>query len=190
MGNEIQRERQRVNRLLSQREHWQQRQREEQRQLVRARRRVVTLEKALQILQEAAQQVEQEVHSKIALVVTRCLETVFDDAAYEFQIHFEKKRGQTEARFVFLKDGNEVDPRSECGGAIDVSAFALRLAAILLMKPPVRRLLVLDEPFRYLSRENQPRMGQLLEQLAEEMQVQVLLVTHSPALEVGQVVRL
>lgn len=189
-GGFLREERQKVNRQLFGHKLLQQTISQERGELSRARREVGKLEEALAILQEVAQQVEQEAHSKIASVVTRCLEAVFEEP-YEFRILFEKKRGQTEARLIFLQHGEEIDPKSSCsGGVLDVAAFALRLACLLLSKPPVRKVLFLDESFRMVAKENLPRVGQLLEELSEELKVQIILVTHSEQLQVGKVVRL
>lgn len=146
---------------------------------------------ARQILQDAAQAVQQAAHMRIAGVVTRCLSATFGDDAYEFQILFEQKRGKTEARLVFVRDGLELSPLDAAGGGvIDVAAFALRLACLMLRRPPARRLLVLDEPFKHLSRNHRPGMRELLLELAVELEMQFIIVTHDPALSMGSVLEL
>lgn len=145
---------------------------------------------AQRIVQAVAQSVQQQAHDRIAKVVSRCLAAVFTNP-YEFKILFEKKRGKTEARLVFYRDGHELDPMDQSGyGVIDVGAFALQLADLLLRRPRRRRLLVLDEPFRHLSRDNADRVKDLLLTLAKEMKVQFVMVTHSLDLACGKVVEL
>lgn len=148
------------------------------------------LKQALAIAQEIAQQVQEQAHRKIADVVSHSLAAVFDEP-YRFVIRFEQKRGRTEARLVFERDGMELDPISASGGGvIDVASFALRLSCLMLAQPPLRRLLVLDEPFKHLSAEHRQRVGQLLQTLAKEMDCQIVMVTHIPELAVGTVVHL
>ncbi len=114
---------------------------------------------------------------------------MFEEEAYEFQIRFEEKRGKTEAALLFVRDGLEVAPlESSGGGVVDVAAFALRLAALLLARPLKRRLLVLDEPFRFVSAEYRPKIRSMIEQLAEEFEVQFIIVTHIQDLVMGRVV--
>lgn len=145
-------------------------------------------EQARCILQEVSQAVQQMAHSRIAEVVSRCLEAVFDDP-YEFRIKFDTKRGRTEAQLVFVRDGVEVDPMSASGGGVvDVASFALRLACLSLSRPPLRKLLVLDEPFKFVSQEYRRRIRVLLETLAKEMEFQFFFVTHIPDLQCGKVV--
>ena len=147
-------------------------------------------EECRQIVQGVGQRLQEMAHERIAGVVSRCLGVVFDEP-YEFKIVFEKKRNQTEARLVFIRDGMEINPMDAAGGGVvDVAAFALRLACISLRRPRLRRFVVMDEPFRFISVQYRPRVRQMLEQLAEQMDMQLLLVTHAPELVVGRVVEL
>ncbi len=148
------------------------------------------VEEGQRITQGVAQAVQQQVHDRIAGVVSRCLEAVFDDP-YEFQILFEQKRGRTEARLAFVREGMELDPMTASGGGvIDVAAFALRLACLMLIRPRVRHLVVCDEPFRFVSVEYRPRMREMLEGLAEDMEIQFVMVTHMEDLKMGTVVEI
>lgn len=147
--------------------------------------------RAQQLVQVVAEQVQQQAHRQVASVVTRCLKAVFGEDSYEFQIIFERKRGRTEARLLFTRDGLEVEPLEAAGGGVvDVAAFALRLACLMLSMPRKRKLLVLDEPFRFVSQEYRPRVRELLLTLSKEMEVQILLVTHAEELVCGKVIEL
>ncbi len=145
---------------------------------------------AQELLQEVAVAVQRDAHERVATVVTRCLRAVFGEE-YGFEIEFERKRGRTEAALKFLRCGEKFDPELEMGGGIlDVSSFALRLACLLLHKPPLRRLLVLDEPFRMLSINHHECVADLLLTLAKELKVQIVLISHSEMLAVGKVVHM
>lgn len=144
---------------------------------------------AQQHLQELALVVQQRSHRQISQIVSRCLAAVFDDP-YEMKIDFVRLRGKTEARLVYLKDGREVDPLRTSGGVLDVSALALRLAQLMLSMPQSRKLLVLDEPLKGVSAANLPKAAALIETLSKEMGIQIILVTHNEALEVGTVYQL
>jgi len=135
-----------------------------------------------------ARDIQAKVCGCVAGVVSRCLEAVFDEP-YEFKMDFVEKRGRTEVELTFEKNGQVVDPLSASGGGVvDVASFALRLAAILLSGPKTRRILVLDEPFKFLSRVYRPKIHQLLEDLAKEMGVQIIMVTHIEELQTGTIV--
>lgn len=151
--------------------------------------RLSALQEAQLLAQHVAQNVQTQAHRQISKLVTKCLQTVFDDMV-SFHIDFQRKRGKTEAKLLFVdEDGDQLDPLTTCGGGlIDVAAFGLRLAAIALSKPKLRAILVLDEPFRFISVEYRPRVRQLLETLAKDMKVQILMVTHDQLLEAGKVI--
>lgn len=162
----------------------------EKRAAIEAENHATDCEEAQRVAQLVAQTVQQQAHDKIAGVVSKCLEAVFEEP-YEFQIHFEQKRGRTEARLVFVRDGNEVDPMTGSGGGVvDVASFALRVACILLAKPPVRRVLVMDEPFRFVSACYRPRLRGMLEMLSKELGMQFIQVTHIEELKVGNIIEL
>jgi hypothetical protein len=84
------------------------------------------------IVQEVASRVQESAHAQIAQVVTKCLSAVFDDP-YAFKVIFEQKRGKTEARLTYVRDGQEFHPTSEAGGGVvDLTSFALRCCAAFL----------------------------------------------------------
>lgn len=143
------------------------------------------------VAQAVAKAVQEQAHAQVADIVSRSLKAVFGDDAYQFKIIFEKKRGRTEATLVFDRDGMVVDPMTASGGgAVDIASFALRVSCLLLSRPPLRRLLVLDEPLRFLSEHYQPAARALIESLAKELGVQFLIVTHNKQLTCGKVIEL
>jgi DNA repair exonuclease SbcCD ATPase subunit len=162
----------------------------ERQTLVEAKAQVVQGEEAQVVLQRVAAAVQQQAHKRIASVVTQCLAAVFDHP-YEFDIQFDRRRGRTEARLQFRRGGKAFDPLSSAGGgAVDVAAFALRLSCLLLSKPRARRLLLLDEPFRFVSARYRPKVAELLQTLSRELKVQIIQVTHEQEYVQGTVLRL
>lgn len=150
------------------------------------RRDRVSARKAQALIQAVAKTVQEKAHKQITSVVTRCLAAVFDNP-YTFTIKFEKKRGKTDARPLFVRDGHEYEPTDGVGGGVlDVAAFGLRVAEVLMQQPPSRRLLVLDEPFKFPSarRGYRERVRDLMMTLAEELDFQFVVVTHDPTFEV------
>lgn len=84
-----------------------------------------------------------------------------------------------------LKDGIS-------GGVLDTTAFALRVACIILHIPPRERVIFLDEPFRHFDDLNgkRERAAALLEMLSEELKIQFIIITHDPKFRLGHVVDL
>lgn len=166
---------------------------DEQKALTTAEDQLTYIEESQELTQHVAQTIQQKAHDKIAGVVSKCLRTVFTgDDEYGFKIHFERKRGRTEAAMVLTKNGHEIkDPLNfDSGGVVDVAAFALRLSCLVLAKPRLRRVIILDEPFKFVSREFRENVRLLLEGLAEDFKVQFLMVTHIEELKTGKVIEL
>jgi hypothetical protein len=186
--DELQKE---ADRLAAEHSHAQRRVQEEDEAVGLARSRLADLEEAQRIILQISQEIQSRVHARVALIVSKCLRAVFHDP-YSFEIIFERKRGRTEARFVFKKRGREVDPLSEGGGGVvDVAAFALRMACLVLTKPAPRRLIVADEPMKYLNGEEyQQRAAAVIQALTEEMGVQLILAADDDWLKIGKVVEL
>ena len=151
-----------------------------------AENKIKTIQDCQDLAQRVAQGIQQKTHSLIAEVVSKCLETVFDEP-YHFQINFERKRGKTEANLIFERDGMEIDPMTSSGGGVlDIASFALRLSAIILTKPHTRKLIIMDEPFRFLSETYRPKIRQLLEELSVQYDFQFIMVTHIKELICGK----
>ncbi len=182
----------RINHLMAEYTHAAAQVEEEEKSLATAVQSVQDATAARDLIQAAAQAVQEEVHARLASVVTRCLGAVFGPEAYQFHIRFERKRGRTEANLVLERDGLVLeDPIDQAGGGvIDVAAFALRLACLLTAVPRPRKLLVLDEPLKHLSGLYRPAAREMLEMLAADLRVQIVMVTHSAELRCGKVVSL
>jgi DNA repair exonuclease SbcCD ATPase subunit len=135
---------------------------------------------AKEIVQRISMECQEACQKRIGYVVTRCLQAVFGDQALSFLLVFEQKRGQTEVRGVLVDaEGHELDPLQSCGGGIlDVAAFGLRLACLMLQRPQPARVLILDEPFRFVSSHYRSNVRALLSELSQEMGVQIIVVTH------------
>lgn len=185
----LKRLRERVNVQLAKAQSAQQRLLDEQNSLRTAKKHLKRVWRARSVIQAVAEHVQQQAHTQIARIVTRCLQAVMGKQ-YAFKIRFEQKRGRTEAYPKVLKAGIEIDPlEGSGGGLLDVVSFALRVACLILARPQRRKLIILDEPFKFVSPEYRANVAILIQSLAEEMGVQFVIVTHMPELFIGKVIR-
>ena len=129
------------------------------------------------IIQKVAKATQAELEYYISELVTLAFASVFPDP-YEFGVAFEEKRGKTECRMRFLRDGHEVNPLSGSGGGpLDIASTTLQFTIWSLNK--TRAIIGLDEPFRFLSRDLQPKAGEMLKEVSKKLGLQILMVTHS-----------
>ncbi len=158
-----------------------------------ANQTLIYTKEAQDIAQQIAQTIQQQAHNRIAGVVSKCLEAVFTgEDVYGFKIHFDRKRGRTEARLVLTKNGNEIDDPLDfdSGGVCEVAAFALRLSCLILSKPKLRKVILFDEPFKSISVDYLDNVRILIDKLSKDFGVQFIIVTHISQLETGKVIRL
>jgi ABC-type molybdenum transport system ATPase subunit/photorepair protein PhrA len=163
---------------------------EEEDSFAKASRSLLRSQEAQEIVQHISQAVQEKVHRRISEVVSSCLSTVFEDP-YEFKINFERKRGKTEADLRFVRRGLDVSPLNACGGGmVDVAAFALRVSCLMLHRPRLSKVVVIDEAFRFVSAQYRENVRAMMEGLSEDLGIQIIQVTHISELETGTVVEL
>jgi DNA repair ATPase RecN len=92
-------------------------------------------------------------------------------------------RKQVVYSFLLKDPGHEsLDiENSRGGGVVNVAAFLLTIVIQLLLDPKARTF-ILDERFAHVSARFVPNIGELLQELAQRMKIQVLLITHQPEL--------
>ena len=139
-------------------------------------RHEVVLKKCRVILHASALKIQKEVKAYLDNLVSMALKAVLEDP-YQFEAIFETKHNETECRMVFKRDGDERDPLdSTGGGAVDVAAFALRVAIQRMICN--RAVLFLDEPYRNVSDDRHPFVIDLLETVNKKLQLQLIMITH------------
>ena len=163
---------------------------QEKKSLKEERERLSNLKEAQAVLQEVARGVQELAHQRISTLVTKCLQTVFGPS-YELAVEFVKKRNKTEAIIYVCKDGHKLDPSDSSGGGIcDLAAFSLRLACLSLQLPQGRKVLIMDEPFKWVSANHRTKIRLMLEMLSEELGMQFILSTHMKSLQTGTIIEL
>jgi len=139
-------------------------------------------EQAREIVREVGLATQQQLQYHISDITSLALEAVFPDP-YALVAEFVERRNKTECDLYFQRDADFVDPLSASGGgAVDVAAFALRVASWAMQNPKSNNVLLLDEPFRYLSVNLLSKASAMLQQISQKLELQIIMVTHSPEL--------
>jgi DNA repair exonuclease SbcCD ATPase subunit len=130
-------------------------------------------QKSIKVIQEVGIRTQSNLEYHIANLVNMSLSAVLSDPP-EFTVKFETRRNQTECDL--LLDGQKpVDTVG--GGVLDILSFALRLAFWTLRKN--RPVMILDEPFKFLSADLQARAGEMLKEISESINLQIIMVSHA-----------
>ena len=166
-----------ISRMSGKQELLQKRKDTDSKNITQLKQDLIYLEAAQAFIQQVAKDTQEQLRFMISDVVNLALDTCFPDE-YIFNVNFEIKRGKTEASLSFIKNGIEVDPmEASGGGVVDLASFALRIAAWSLGRS--NNTIILDEPFRFLSKDLHAQAGMILKKLSEHLKLQIVMVTHN-----------
>jgi len=134
-------------------------------------------EKAREIVKEVGLKTQQELSFHISNITSMALSAVFDNP-YELSVEFVQRRNQTECDLFFVRDGNKIDPlEASGGGAVDVAAFALRVASWSMQTPHTRPVFILDEPFKHLKGDANLRVLDMVNEISKRLNVQIIMIS-------------
>lgn len=147
-----------------------------QQQAEKLKQSLLLLEQVQVFLQTVAKETQEQLKFHIQDIVQLALDYCFGDK-YKFTINFDIKRGQTEAQLRFDLGGESIDPMDASGGgAVEIAAFAIRIAVWTLGR--TRATILLDEPFSKVSVGFRPQAAQIIRQLSQKLQIQFIIITH------------
>lgn len=146
------------------------------------KRSLIRHEQAREVIREVGLKTQEQLQFHISDITSLALEAVFPNP-YELKVEFVQRRNKTECDLYFVRDGNKIDPLTASGvGAVDVAAFALRIASWSMSKPHSRNTIILDEPFRFLSENYQEKASIMLKEISKKLEIQFIIVTHEEVL--------
>lgn len=135
-------------------------------------------EQAREIIKAVGQKTQEQLSVHISDITSLALESVFPEP-YELQVDFVQRRNKTECDLFFTREGNKVKPMEASGiGAVDVAAFALRIASWSMQNPHTAPIILLDEPFKHLKgvEPNQRVLG-MIKEISKRMGMQVIMIS-------------
>jgi len=139
-------------------------------------------EQAREIVREVGLKTQQSLQFHISDIVSLALDAVFFNP-YELKVDFVQRRNKTECDLYFTRDGNNMDPLTASGvGAVDVAAFALRIASWSMANPRTRPVIMLDEPFTHLSQDLQEQASIMVKEISQKLGIQFIIITHEQVL--------
>lgn len=140
-------------------------------------------EKAQAIISAVARSTQEGLGYRIVEPVSLALAAVYDPP-YKMVAKFDATgRGSTECRLGFERNGNIIKPLDASGGGpIDVASFSLRVGSWSLAQPRSRPLFLLDEPFKWVSRDKMALAGLMLKEVSMQLGLQIIIISHIPEL--------
>lgn len=148
---------------------------------------VGNLERAAHVLTKFGDERQAEAQQQIEGLVTQGLRTIFEDQALSFHVIPVVRSKRPEVDFIVRStigstavDTDVMDGRG--GGLAATVGFLLRVVILLLSRDRQDTVLLLDETFAFLSEDRHAAMAQFLRELTDKTGVQIVMVTHTPAL--------
>lgn len=139
-------------------------------------------EQAKEIIREVGLKTQEQLSFHISDIASLALDSVFDNP-YKLEVEFVQRRNKTECDLYFVRDEEKMDPLSASGGgAVDVTAFALRIASWSMNQPHTRPVIILDEPLRFLSVDLQERASTMIKEISKKLGLQFIIITHESTL--------
>ena len=135
-------------------------------------------EKAREVIKEVGLKTQKELQFHISNITSMALSSVFDQP-YELSVEFVQRRNKTECDLFFERDGFKCEPKNASGGgAVDVAAFALRIASWSMQTPHSRNVMILDEPFKHLKGEQANlRVLNMINEISRRLNIQIIMVS-------------
>jgi len=123
------------------------------------------------------------VRVEVEKLVTQGLRSIFEKPDITFNITFESKRNQVEAKFWLSREGAETSPiqgdilSTYGGGLVDIIGISLRIILRRLLK--TSGPLILDEPGKNVSEQYIDNLGKFLLQVSQMFSQQIIMITHN-----------
>ena len=156
------------------------------RSLEEARDRVVAagddaelLDTVLGLLQDMEGAWQKKFQESVEHIISDGLSVVFGEPLV-VRITPTIKSDMSSVTFTLIReDGNEEDiMEGQGGGYIAVIAFLMRIVLTMAAEPRMRRIIIMDEPFAWVSQEFRTSLGEMLEAVRARLDFQYIMVTH------------
>lgn len=137
-------------------------------------------EKSASIIAVVAKATQNELSYRIAEPVSLALQAVYGENAYQMSADFSiTGKGTTECALRYKRGDNIINPLDAAGGGtIDIASFALRIGSWSLTQPRSRNTIILDEPFKFVSRDKMELAGAMLKETSKQLGLQIIFISH------------
>jgi DNA repair exonuclease SbcCD ATPase subunit len=137
---------------------------------------------ALGFVENSVQSIRGKTFRSIEAVTNESLQSVYsDNLKIECDFSIKRNRSAVEIRIVKeFSDGTKLkrSPEGSGCGVSDVVSLCLRM--VLIRATGCIPILIADEPFKWLGRDQIPQAAKLLKFLSEKLNMQIIVTSHHP----------
>lgn len=147
--------------------------------LAQAEKDLEVQEKAQAVLLKLEEVWRKDFERGIEQVVTEGIELVFGRGS-EFIIDTQVRAGASAITFEIETATSRDEMQDSQGGSMtQVVSFLLRIILVKASVPPMRQVIILDEPFEGVHQENVPLVAALVRKMVDDSNIQVIMVTQN-----------
>jgi len=149
--------------------------------IAKEKKLIESLEMAKSYIIKIGEKTRKEIKEFIESTVTFAIQTVYSEE-YSFISQFNyDKRDQFEIQWFINRNGVLLEPRKDTisGGLTDITAFSLRLVIHALEEPDPAPILIMDEPFKNVSKKYIPLVSKMIKEISEMLNLQIIMCSHT-----------
>ena len=139
------------------------------------------LEQASLILQKLSEKQREIAKTRLEELGSQALQYSLGNN-YRMVIELSESRKRPQAFLYVIDDdkGVKTSPLDDNGGGIiDIISIALRLVVLQAHEPVIDGPIILDEPFKMVSKEYIPMLSDFLKKISNDFGRQIIMVTHN-----------
>lgn len=142
---------------------------------------LASIEEAQKIIQSVSIEIQKQIKYNIENIINSAIESIFEKK-YIFKLEFVVRRNTTEIDILLESNEGVIETpvNSIGGGLIDIISISLRLAFWALFAKKKNNTIILDEPFKFLSKSFQSKAGEMIKKVSEMLGLQLIIITHIP----------
>ena len=146
------------------------------------KRQVLDHEKLRWVFMEVSRTTQDEIKARIEHLITLAIRSVFE-REFTFKLVLQNKNNRVYAIPTIIDGEHEfTDIKEDLGGGmIDIISLAFKIVLWSLESPKKRNVFIIDEPFRFTGKLVK-KAGYMLKYLAQELDFQVIMVSHDDEL--------
>ncbi|MCX8074140.1 MAG: ATPase [Clostridia bacterium] len=145
--------------------------------------KITELEKCSAVLQKMSSKQREIARTRLEELGTAALQYSLG-ADYEMKIYLYEGKGirkpYAEVKIRNTVSGVETDPmEANGGGVIDIVSIALRIVVMQAYEPFIDGPIIMDEPFKMVSKEYIPMISEFIKNISQDFGRQIIIVTHN-----------
>lgn len=136
--------------------------------------------KARDLILKVSQETQRIVEIKITNLITTAIQEIISPE-YECRVDFDLKNNQLIADVWVVKNEKESEPMfGHGGGVVDIFSMSSRLSLWSLSPEGMRTrpILILDEPFKFVSEAFHNNVSTVLNKVKNKLGIQIIMTTH------------